>query len=151
MMVTCKDFILPTMSQLTGWKERWWKHSRDSYTKPKCAYVLVTCDAQTFRFEPHHMHSIEAAYCYRCLDITWSILVYVCQCVSQDHKTCKNGWTKTNAATRSVDLWGSKEPCVWCGPDLPTWRGTLGRHVRNTQEVKVKGWVSLSIYLFLPT
>jgi len=38
----------------------------------------------------HHMHSIHATYCCRCLDVLWSVCGLS---VYHNHQPCKNGWT----------------------------------------------------------
>jgi len=84
-------------------------------SRKRCRSAMTTC-----YYRPHHTHFVDAAYCYRCIDVAWSV------CWTHGW-ICKNGRTASEPAWGyTVDLCGSKEPCIRWGPDL-TREGALFR------------------------
>jgi len=73
-------------------------------SRKRCRSAMTTC-----YYRPHHTHFVDAAYCYRCIDVAWSVC-------------WTHGWIWKNGRTASepawgytVDLCGFKEPCIRWG------------------------------------
>ena len=93
----------------------WWLMIRFSSSAVSSSLVIIISSSR-----PHRLHTTHRfGLLLQMSHVAWSVCLFACLFVEHTCVLCRNGLTDRDAVC-GADLWGSNEPCVRWGPDLPT-------------------------------